>query len=95
MLTLSAAADAAFPAAPIKLVGRGQGTSGSIERIASKPVVFAQQRICPPTPITEYGVVARTGTCDSRDARTPVAPIEVAQGFGATIPVEGGSSQGG
>ena len=47
VLTLSASADAGFPAAAIKLVGRGQGPSGPIERLAVMPVVFSKQSNLP------------------------------------------------
>ena len=53
LLTLTASPDASFPAAPIKLVGRGQGTSGPIERVAAAPVIFAKQTNLPSTRISE------------------------------------------
>ncbi len=88
VLSLTAAADARFPAAPLKLVGHGEGTGGPIERLASKTVVFAQQTNLPTSEMTQYGIVVAPALATPVTLDTPVAPIEVAQGFGATIPVE-------
>jgi hypothetical protein len=88
VLTLTAAPDAAFPAAPIKLLGRGQGASGPIERLAAAPVVFAKQSNLPTSSINEYGLVAAPALAFPAALDVPAQPIEVAQGFGAEIPVK-------
>jgi hypothetical protein len=88
VLTLSATADARFAAAPVKLVGRGQGPSGPIERVAARPVVFAMQTNLPTSSITEYGLVVAPALPTPVTLDVPPEPIEVAQGFGATIPVK-------
>ena len=88
VLSLSAAADAKFPAAPIKLVARGQGANGPFERLAFKPVVYAQQTPLPTCSITEYGLVAAPALALPVTLDTPPAPIEVAHGLSATIPVK-------
>jgi hypothetical protein len=88
VLTLSAAADARFPAAPVKLVGRGQGTNGPIERVAARPVVFAMQTNLPTSSVTEYGLFVAPALPTPVALDVPAAPIEIAQGFGATIPVK-------
>jgi hypothetical protein len=88
VLTLSAAPDARFPAAPVKLVGRGQGTSGPIERMAARPVVFAMQTNLPTSSVTEYGLVVAPALPTPVALEVPAGPIEIAQGFGATIPVK-------
>src|SRR5262249_45763947 len=88
LLTLTASPDASFPAAPIKLVGRGQGTSGPIQRVAAAPVIFAKQTNLPTSSITEYGLVAAPALPTPATLDVAPEPIEVAQGFGNTIPVK-------
>ena len=58
VLSLSATADAKFPAAPIRLVAKAQGANGPFERLAVKPMVYAQQAPLPTCSITQYGLVA-------------------------------------
>jgi hypothetical protein len=88
VVTLSAAADARFPAAPIRLVGRGQGASGPIERVASETVVFAKQSNLATSAITEYGIVAAPALSTPVTLDVGTEPIEVAHGFEAAIPVK-------
>jgi len=88
VLSLSAAAAASFPAAAIKLVARGQDASGPFERIAFKPIVYAQQPPLPTCSITEYGVVAALALALPVGIETPLAPVEVAHGLSATISVK-------
>ncbi|MFI5458180.1 MAG: hypothetical protein ACHRXM_22320 [Isosphaerales bacterium] len=88
VLTLSAAAEASFPAAAIKLVGRGQGENGPFERLAFKPVVYAQQTNLPMCTINHFGLVAAPASAAPVAIETPPAPIEVPHGFSATIPVK-------
>ena len=94
ILSLSAAADASFPAAPIKLVGRAQGVNGPIERLAYKPVVFAQQAKLATCSITEYGLMAAPALAEPVVLDTPPALVEVAHGLSATVPVKVTRSQG-
>jgi hypothetical protein len=94
VLTLSAAADAGFPAAPIRLVGRSQGTGGSIERVAAETVVFAKQSNLATNSITEYGLVAAPALATPVTLDVGTEPVEVAQGFGATIPVKAARTKG-
>ena len=70
VLSLSAAADAKFPAAPIKLVARGQGvkrpdSNGSRSSRWSSP----SRRNLPTCSITEYGLVAAPALALPVDAR--------------------------
>ena len=88
VLSLTAAADANFAAAPIRLVARAQGVNGPIERLAFKPVVYAQQAPLPTCSITEYGLVAAPAMATPVTLDTPPTPIEVAHGLSATIPVK-------
>lgn len=94
VLSLSAAADASFAAVPIKLVGRAQGVSGPIERLAYKPVVFAQQATLATCSITEYGLMAAPALAEPVVLDTSPALLEVAHGMSATIPVKVTRSQG-
>jgi hypothetical protein len=94
VLTLSAAADATFPAAALRLVGRGQGTGGPIERVAAETVVFAKQSNLATSAITEYGLVAAPALATPVTLDVGPEPIEVAQGFGATIPVKVARNKG-
>ncbi len=88
VLTLSSSADAAFPATAMKLVGRGSGTSGTIERIASTAIVFARQSNLATNQVTEYGIVGAPAWPEPLRLDVGAAPIEVAHGFGATIPLK-------
>src|SRR5262249_28405824 len=88
VLSLAADANARFPAAPLKLVARGEGPSGPIERTAIKAIVFAQQTNLPTSVMTQYGLVAAPALPTPVTLEAPSAPIEVAQGFGATVPVK-------
>jgi hypothetical protein len=87
VLSLAAAADAKFPAAPIKLVARAQGVNGLMERLAFKPVVYAQQAPLPTCSITEYGLVAAPALALPVVLDTPSGPIEVAHGLSTIVPV--------
>ena len=88
VLSLAAAADAKFPAAPIKLVARAQGVNGPMERLAFKPVVYAQQAPLPTCSITEYGLVAAPALALPIVLDTPSMPIEVAHGLSGIIPIK-------
>jgi hypothetical protein len=87
-LTLSASADASFPAAPLKLVGRAQGTEGPFERLATKGVVYASQNNVPMCSIDQFGLVAAPALALPVTLETPATPIEVPHGYSATITVK-------
>jgi len=87
-LTLSAKADASFPAAPLKLVGRATRPDSQIERLATKAVVFAQQNNVPMCSIDQFGLVAAPALALPVTLDTPATPIEVPHGFSATVPVK-------
>jgi hypothetical protein len=87
VLTLSAAADASFTPTAIKLVGRGQGEGGPLERFAFKPVVYAQQTNMPTCSVNQFGLVAAPALASLVTLETPTAPIEVPHGLSATVPV--------
>ena len=89
VLSLSATADATFPAAPIKLVGRAQGPNGPFERLASKPVVYAQQSTLPTCTITQYRPGRRPCSGSAGHAsRHPRPRSRFAHGLSATIPIK-------
>jgi hypothetical protein len=87
-LTVSASTDASFPAVPLKLVARAQGTDGPFERLATKSVVYAQQGIVPMCSIDHFGLIAAPALAPPVILETPQAPIEVPHGSSATIPVK-------
>jgi hypothetical protein len=94
VLSLSAAIDAKFPAGALKLVGQGQGVNGPFERIAIKPVVYAQQAPLPTCSISEFGLVAAPALALPVTLETPPALIEVAHGVSATIPIKVARTKG-
>ena len=94
VISLSAAADASFPAAPIRLVARAQGSAGPLERLAFIPLVFAQQTNLPTCTIIQTGLVAAPALTTPVTLDTPSQPVEVAHGFSATIPVKVMRSKG-
>jgi hypothetical protein len=94
VISLSATADASFPAAPIRLVGRAQGSSGPLERLAFKPLVFAQQSNLPTCTIIQNGLVAAPALTTPVTLDTPSQSIEVPHGFSATVPVKVSRSKG-
>ncbi len=94
VLSLSAAADASFSPAPIRLVARGQGSNGPIERLAFKPLVFAQQANLPTCSMTQYGLVTAPSLATPVTLDAPSQPIEVPHGFSVTIPVKVVRSKG-
>jgi hypothetical protein len=87
-LTLTASAQASFPATPLKLVGRAQVADGPFERLASRPVVYAQQSNLPMCSIDHFGLVAAPALPLPVTLETPSTPVEVPHGFSATIPVK-------
>jgi hypothetical protein len=94
VLSVSAAPDANFPAAAIKLVAQGQGVTGPFERLATRPVVYAQQPPLPTCSITAYGLVAAPALALPITLDTPPASIEVAHGVSATIPIKATRTKG-
>jgi hypothetical protein len=94
VITVSASADAAFPAAPIKLVGRGQRTEGPFERLASELLVFTPTATPPAGTITQYGLVAAPALATPVALDAPAQPIEVPHGYSAKIPVKVARSKG-
>jgi len=94
VITVSATADAAFPPAPVKLVGRGQRTDGPFERLASQLLVFTPTATPPAGTITQYGLVAAPALPTPVTLDTPAQPIEVPHGFSAKIPIKVARTKG-
>ena len=87
VLSISAVPSAAFAAVPLKLVGRGQGPDGPIEVEATRQLVFAKQSILPTSTLTQRGVAAAPALPTAVTFEAPGQPIEIAHGFGGTIPI--------
>jgi hypothetical protein len=87
-LSVSAAVDAKFAPASIRIVGRGQGSNGVVERMSAKSLVFSQQAGTPTYAIDQEGVVAAPALSGPVVLDTPSQPIEVPHGYSATIPVK-------
>jgi len=94
-LTVSAAADAAFGAVELKVVGQGAGPGGPIVRPAEKLVIFAQQSVTQPQAVTvptndlTFSTLAAAPALPgavSLDA--PAGPVEVVHGYGAPVPIK-------
>ena len=87
-LTMTASADASFPAAPLKLVGRATGADGPFERLATKVTIYAQQNNVPMQSIDHFGLVAAPALASPVALETPSTPIEIPHGYSATVPVK-------
>jgi len=94
-LSISAAATAAFAAVPLKLIGRAQGPEGPIEVEATRELVFAKQATLPTSTLTQRGVAAAPGLPAAVTFEAPSEPIEIAHGFGGTIPIKAVRARGG
>ena len=79
---------------PLRLVGRGEGTGGPIEVEASRKIVFAQQGTLPTSVVSQNGLPAATALPTPVTLDAPAGPIEVAHGFGASIPVKAERTKG-
>ncbi len=86
-LSISAVPTAAFAAVPLKLIGRGQGPDGPIEVEATSELVFAKQSILPTSTLIQRGVAAAPALPTAVTFEAPSQPIEIAHGFGGTIPI--------
>ncbi len=94
-LSISAAPTAAFAAVPLKLVGRAQGPEGPIEVEAIRELVFAKQSTLPTSTLIQRGVAAAPALPTAVTFEAPSEPIEIAHGFGGTIPIKAVRARGG
>jgi hypothetical protein len=93
-LTISATASASFSALPLKIVGRGQGPNGAIEIEAVNQVVFAKQDTLPTSVLIQRGLAAAPALPTPVTLDSPAEPIEVAHGYGASIPIKATRTKG-
>jgi hypothetical protein len=87
-LTLSAASDAAIGAVMLKVVGRAQGSDGPIVATARTKIVFASQGPLATSKIVQNGLAAALASPTPVTLKTSDSPVEIAQGFGGTVPIE-------
>lgn len=93
-LSLAAAADAAFPAAPLKVVGVGQGPNGPIREAAVGWTVFAQQGVLPTNTLAEEGLAAAPAAPGVAALDVPAEPIEAIHGQSVSIPIKVARTEG-
>ncbi|WP_240906948.1 hypothetical protein [Paludisphaera rhizosphaerae] len=87
-LSLSAAPDASFAVADLKIVGEAQGPSGPMRRAATRREIFAQQEYLA-TNVLELDALATAPAAPSLvTIDAPAGPIEAVHGQPATIPVK-------
>ncbi len=92
--TLSASADSKFSAVNLKVVGQGQEAGESFVREAEKHVVFAQQATLPTNTVTQHGLAAAPALPPALTLDVAATPIEVAHGYGTTVPLKVVRTQG-
>lgn len=88
VLSISAAPEADFAAASLRLLGRGEGADGPFEVEAARPIVFAHQGTLPSNVVTQRGLPAAPAPPSPVTLDAPAGPIEVAHGFGTSLPVK-------
>jgi hypothetical protein len=92
VLSVSAAADVAFGPVVLRVRGQGQGPEGPISVPAAKLLTFAQltgaQGMIPTNTESQTGLPAAPSQPQAGGAECPETPIEVAHGYGATVPVK-------
>jgi len=86
-LSLSAAPDAAFAAADLKIVGEGQGPDGPIRRVAARRDVFAQQEYLATNALEREMLATAPAAPSLVTLDAPAGPIEAIHGQPVTIPV--------
>jgi hypothetical protein len=88
VVSLTASPAAAFQAVPLRLVGRGQATGGPIESGVTSTVVFAKQGILATSSLVQHDLPAAPALPPPVILESPGEPIEVAHGFGTSIPIK-------
>lgn len=92
--SMSATADAAFPAAPLKVIGVGQGPNGPIREKAVGWTVLAQQGVLPTNTLAEEGLAAAPALATVATLDVPAEPIEAIHGQTASIPIKVARAEG-
>jgi hypothetical protein len=93
-LSISASPDASFTALALKLIGRADVAGEAIEVEAAKPVVLAQQGTLPTYVLTQKGLPAAPALPTPVTLDAAAGPVEVAHGFGASIPIKAERTRG-
>ncbi len=93
-LSLSAAADAAYPAGSLKVVGVGQGPSGPIQEQAVNRIIFAQQAFLPTNTLTQQGLASAPAQPTVATLDAQAEPLEVAHGQTVSIPIKVARTEG-
>lgn len=89
VLTVSAAADAAFGPVALAVVGEGKPTpEGTLVVPASRTIVFAQQATLPTNTLTQVGLPAAPAAPVGVTLDAPAGPVEVAHGSGVPVTVK-------
>jgi len=92
--SLATAADAAFPAAPLKVVGVGQGPNGPIREAAVGWTVLAQQGVLPTNAMAEEGLAAAPAGPSIVTLDAPAEPVEAIHGQSVSIPIKVARTEG-
>lgn len=87
-LSLTAAPDASFVVADLKVVGEAQGPAGPIRRIAEAREVYSKQEYLETNVLEREALATAPSTAGVIALDAPAGPIEVAHGQSATIPVK-------
>jgi hypothetical protein len=87
-MTLTAAPDAAFDLADLRIMGTGEGPDGPIVCLAKKPQIFAQQGTLPTNVVWQIGLPVAPVSAGAVELETPAEPIEIVHGFEAKIPIK-------
>lgn len=89
VFTVSAAKDAAFGPAALKVVGTGQGPNNApIVGLGFKRIIFAQQGPLPVNTIRQDGLPAASVPSLPARLESPSTPVEVVHGYGGSIPLK-------
>lgn len=86
--SVAAAADAAFDAVSLNVVGQAQGPAGPIVVPARKDIVFALQGTLPTNAVTQFGLAAAPALARAVVLDAPASPVEVVHGFGTSVPIK-------
>ncbi|WZO96466.1 PPC domain-containing protein [Isosphaeraceae bacterium EP7] len=88
VLTLSAAADAAFGVTGLNVVGKATGPAGPIVARATKSVTFVSQGPVPTNTMTFHASTVAPALPAPASLDAPVGPIEVVHGYASPIPLK-------
>lgn len=88
-ITLTAAADAGFDTADLRVEGRGEGLpSGPLVVAATRDLVFARQEALPTNVVTQVGLPSATARPIAVSLDAPAGPVELVHAHSTPIPVK-------